>query len=43
MVITTTPALEGKGIVVGVTLDVEALGAGNMLMVSMTGPAVVVE
>jgi uncharacterized protein YbjQ (UPF0145 family) len=38
-------AAEGLGAnaVVGVTLDVEALGTGNMLMVSMTGTAVVIE
>jgi uncharacterized protein YbjQ (UPF0145 family) len=33
----------GANAIVGVTLDVEALGQGNMLMVSVTGTAVVVE
>jgi uncharacterized protein YbjQ (UPF0145 family) len=33
----------GANAIVGVSLDVEALGTGNMLMVNMTGTAVVVE
>jgi uncharacterized protein YbjQ (UPF0145 family) len=33
----------GANAVVGVALDVEALGQGNMLMVSVSGTAVVVE
>jgi len=32
----------GANAIVGVTLDIEALGSGNMLMVSATGTAVVV-
>ena len=32
----------GANAIVGVTLDIEALGTGNMLMVTMTGTAVVV-
>jgi len=33
----------GANAIVGVSLDAEALGTGNMLMVNMTGTAVVVE
>jgi len=33
----------GANAIVGVSLDVEALGQGNMLMVSVTGTAVVLE
>lgn len=33
----------GANAIVGVSLDVEALGNGNMLMVSLTGTAVVIE
>ena len=43
MIVTTTPGIEGKPIV-GVTLDIEALGqSGSMLMISVTGTAVVVQ